>query len=994
MFNYEQNLIFWQLLLYGCHIGHRFRNSSLYAGWLIFTYSYETLIINLYKTILGFKNGRLGFDYCVRVGSPIWFLNLNKAFEIYICESALKCGEFAYTTYWIHGMISNWICLADQLDQLCHYTEDAHKGQFSKLDMNYSPWFMSRWSWPRALLISSVNTSEWPSHECLISKIPSLGIVDTNISGHISNIATPGNDDSLESMVYYNTSTSLYILEKKYMHVTGWLHHIRESKRNITFSEWILRHFIKNNGLLNKKKIYKIINDREKKEKIRDYMQYFITYKINIIKFWGLGVKFFFGVGSGEGEFQGGLDLYSQNNEKIKDKFDIYSLMEKFKLRGFFICKILNLYLLKGLWHNSSSAMIKKKFLSKKWFKFRFLTTSYYEKVWMDDYYKTNFLVNRFWRNRIYKTYLRRSKYRNNIFLLKFFKFYNIYNFNIKRGFLDTFSSSYMKVSSFANIVFSYGFNYFKKHFYKSLIGGNFLNAFFSKKFSFLSKWLFFKKQILSYVNKMVFKKKYSLNIKFSNIYKVYSFLKKNLKNYIYIIYSYLNFYYSFWYWNKSEYKFIKITRKWNLIKKFRALKNLNKLLFYLEISQKTIYPFIRFQKYFLKKNVNIKSFSILNTFFSKIFSLLSINCRKNYFSNFLNFKNVKVRKIKRYFKKLIKKNKYKRRTNLVISTLDRKFHKFKKTKEVKKEVNKLYKIINKNYFIQFFNKIYKSNFKNKYNFTQFLNLFKKNKKLKRLYKYNEIQYNIPGFDFYQIKNNNYSKKYLFESSFIKQYKNQEQWFIEDNLNFKLHSIFFKIYAKTKQPIHCSLLKNNLNYFNKTIINLTFNNLNLELIKLKKIIKFFKKKNYTFLKIKKYLRKIKMLKYKYKRHTTRSGLLYNRYITGYKFFYVLNNIKLWSLIKKNYFVDNGFNFKNWQINFNKTYPKKENDLVKPIYYLKNIRNYNISNYTYLFYIRFYSLFFKYLCFFKKNTMNNLNTIFLKKYRTCLYYKETKKTYWS
>jgi ribosomal protein S2 len=54
-----------------------------------------------------------------------------------------------------------------------------------------------------------------------VSRTPSLGIVDTNIPGHISNIATPGNDDSLDSIVYYNTNSSQYILEKKYGNITG-----------------------------------------------------------------------------------------------------------------------------------------------------------------------------------------------------------------------------------------------------------------------------------------------------------------------------------------------------------------------------------------------------------------------------------------------------------------------------------------------------------------------------------------------------------------------------------------------------------------------------------------------------------------------------------------------------------------------------------------------------------------------------------------------------
>jgi hypothetical protein len=53
---------------------------------------------------------------------------------------------------------------------------------------------------------------------------------------------------------------------------------------------------------------------------------------------------------------------------------------------------------------------------------------------------------------------------------MKFFKFYNVYRYNKKRGFLDCFSSSFLNSSSFAKVAFSLGFGYFKKHFYTSLI--------------------------------------------------------------------------------------------------------------------------------------------------------------------------------------------------------------------------------------------------------------------------------------------------------------------------------------------------------------------------------------------------------------------------------------------------------------------------------------------------------------------------------------------
>jgi ribosomal protein S2 len=71
------------------------------------------------------------------------------------------------------------------------------------------------------VFISSVFTSAHPSKECSYASIPCLGIVDTNISGHITNMAIPGNDDSLDSMIFYNTHLSQYILEKKFSYISS-----------------------------------------------------------------------------------------------------------------------------------------------------------------------------------------------------------------------------------------------------------------------------------------------------------------------------------------------------------------------------------------------------------------------------------------------------------------------------------------------------------------------------------------------------------------------------------------------------------------------------------------------------------------------------------------------------------------------------------------------------------------------------------------------------
>jgi hypothetical protein len=740
-----------------------------------------------------------------------------------------------------------------------------------------------------------------------------------------------------------------------------------------------------------------------------DYINYLIKFKINIIDYWGLGIKFFFSLGSGETKFQGSLDLYEPNGIE-EDRWDIYSLLEKFKNRGFYICKILNFYLMSSTWHTSSSFIVRKKFMSNKWFKFRFLTCVYYKEEWHDDYYRTNFLKNRFWRNRIFKTYFRRSKFRRSKFAIKFFKFFNIYKYNKKRGFLDNFSASYLNSSSFSNIAFSYGFNYFKKHFYTRLLNkNNNLNYFkINKKNSFIIKWLFFKKEIHSYLNKIIYDNNISKIIKFNSLYKVFSNLKNKLKEFVYIIYSYLNFYYSFWYINRLEYKFIKKTKKRQIVKKFRSLKNVTKFFKHVDSFNKSMHPFKRFQSWFLNKKISICSIDLLNFKFAKIFTAISLNFRRNYYNLFLNHRSKKVKAFKKYFRKLKRKNSYANYRNNTIDTLDIKYNKFKNTKEVRDIVEKLHKKVRFNYAIQFYNEKYNLKLHDKSNFIQVYNIVKKkNKPAMRLLSFNNIKYNFKNFDFYQISKKIYNKKILNEWSSVETVKNEDLSTIIDREDIELPSLFFKIFSKSYRPTYNWISIHNLKYFNKVILETTFEkiykNIKFFLAKAKpykiinkasksKILYYLKKYFNIKRKIYKYGKIIKTLKKKYKAHVRRAGTKKINFVAGRNLFNYFNFIRFWSIIKQNFFLNKGFTFNIWEINFNKTLIKKYKNLSKLTYKFNN----KIKNYTYLFMIRFQNIYNKNLNLLNNNLLqfNKYSNSIPKKKRTFIYKKELKKIYWN
>lgn len=1011
MNQYEQNFIFWQLLLYGVHIGHRFRNSSLYAGWLVFTYTYKTLIINLYKTILGFRNGYLGYDYCTKSGSPVWFLNLNKAFDIYTNESALRCGEFAYSTYWIHGMISNWLYLSDQMNQLWHYTQDAWKGQFRKLEMDYTPWLLSRWSWPRAVLITSVHTSEWPSHECLVSNTSSIGIVDTNIPGHISNIATPGNDDSLDSMVYYNTSSAQYILEKKYGCIVGWLFRVRESQRNISFADWVLRYYInrrKPGFHINIRKLNYNISQRQKRQKMDDLMFNIVKFKLNVTNYWDQGIRYFFRPGSGEAKFQGSLDLYSQDGLEINDRWNNYAFLEKFKQRGFHICKILNYYLLKRVWNTSSSYVVRKKFMSNRWFKFRFLTTVYYKEEWYDDYYKTNFLVNRFWRNRIFKTYFRWRGFRKAKFATKFFKFYNVYRYNKKRGFMDNFSASFLKKSSFASVAFSYGFNYFKKHFYSILINrGRILKTFIkNNKTSDMPRWLFFKRNVIRETVKLMTSHYRSKYMQFSTIYRTFSLLKNKINNFVYIIYCYINFYFTFWFRHRKAFHRMKRTKGWRLTKIFRSLKRLPKFPRFVDLYNKSSAPYKRLQLWFLNNFVDVTSYDLFNFKFAKFLNMISLNSRKTYFTFFIKYRYKKINYFRKYFKKLKKSHGKARHRNYVIDTLDFKYNKFKDTPEVRKKVEDLHKRIRINNLIVHYNKKY--NFKMNPINTSFKKVFnivkKKDKPVLRLLAYNALKYNLRHFNFFQVSKNVYNKKFTrLWTEIITPMEDEDSWLIKNLHDMETPSLFYEVFSKTRTPIHNMVTPHNLDYFNIALIKTTFSSvlrhlkliLDLNFFKFLKnlkpkriILKYLKKYKKVNRFINKKFEKIKILKSKYKKLI--GGRKNQHFLVGNKIFDNLKFVNLWLIIKKNFFREKGFDFRIWAINFNKNLMKG-----KKSRYLKLIKEDTSShnNFTYIFFLRFVNIFSKNLSILKNKLIYKINSPFLKASKYTLYDKRLKKIYW-
>jgi ribosomal protein S2 len=86
------------------------------------------------------------------------------------------------------------------------------------------------------LFVSNVYNSHPPVKEALNLGIPCLGVVDTNVLADVISIPFPGNDESIDCIIFYNSLISHYILLEKFVLIIAWYYQIKKKNRLGNFS--------------------------------------------------------------------------------------------------------------------------------------------------------------------------------------------------------------------------------------------------------------------------------------------------------------------------------------------------------------------------------------------------------------------------------------------------------------------------------------------------------------------------------------------------------------------------------------------------------------------------------------------------------------------------------------------------------------------------------------------------------------------------------------
>ena len=226
--NYGDYLPLWakvsynQLALYGVHIGHSVTNLTPYSSWMVLGSRQGLCLINMFKFMYMFRGGLFIIQALIRRRSPIWFINLDQSSQSIIKSAATECGEYWINNNWINGLLTNFRRITQSARRTMKTASVMWTSRQHCLTQNFRHWSLTRYTWPRAVFVSNVLLSYNVCQEAMNLRIPTVGIVDTNSPQKYVNIAVPGNDESFNSVGFYNNLISMFILYNKFSMVNLW----------------------------------------------------------------------------------------------------------------------------------------------------------------------------------------------------------------------------------------------------------------------------------------------------------------------------------------------------------------------------------------------------------------------------------------------------------------------------------------------------------------------------------------------------------------------------------------------------------------------------------------------------------------------------------------------------------------------------------------------------------------------------------------------------
>jgi hypothetical protein len=121
-----------------------------------------------------------------------------------------------------------------------------------------SNWYVTRFTWPRAIFLTNIDSNYIVCSEAISMFIPIIAVVDSNVKSYLVKLPIMSNDDSMESFYYIFNIISKLILLLKYKKLILWFFKYKRAIKELNFNNLISRLY--NIKKANIKKMFKPLN--------------------------------------------------------------------------------------------------------------------------------------------------------------------------------------------------------------------------------------------------------------------------------------------------------------------------------------------------------------------------------------------------------------------------------------------------------------------------------------------------------------------------------------------------------------------------------------------------------------------------------------------------------------------------------------------------------------------------------------------------------------
>ena len=201
------------VLAAGGHFGHSLRRWHPAYKPFLYTKRKGIYIINVEKTVESFRNAIKNLIEFLKNKKKILIVGTKKQAQPLVKEFGEKYGIFYITKKWPAGLFTNFKQVKASIDRLLTYKEQYIKYKYSltkkelldlerkiqKLEKKYGGVvFMD--TLPDLIIIIDTSFEKVALKEARLSKVPVLGIVDTNADPRLVEFPVLMNDDAIKSL--------------------------------------------------------------------------------------------------------------------------------------------------------------------------------------------------------------------------------------------------------------------------------------------------------------------------------------------------------------------------------------------------------------------------------------------------------------------------------------------------------------------------------------------------------------------------------------------------------------------------------------------------------------------------------------------------------------------------------------------------------------------------------------------------------------------------